>query len=823
VDKNLIQSKFLILKKKCERLEQENLYLRKLLNISSDEIINIPEEPEILINSNKTNLDGGEKPINYSENEKQSEHNIESTQTLSSQEKIQLFRRLFQGREDIFALRWESKNGRAGYSPACANEWDRKVCRKPQIKCSECPNSKWLPITDQVIYDHLAGKKFIGVYPLNIDDSCHFLAIDFDKETWEKDVVAFFKTCQSFSVPSILEKSQSGNGAHVWIFFSQAISARLARSLGTALLSRTMQGHHTLRMTSYDRLFPNQDTLPKGGFGNLIALPLQGSRRKEGKSIFIDKNLITHNDPWDLLLNIKPISYYEVMALLQDLGQQGDIIDIRSTQTDEDKIDPWVTNNHEPQFPIIEDTLPSNIDLVKANLIYVPIKELPAKLINQIKKIAAFHNPEFYRNQAMRLSTYGKPRIIYCAEELQEYLGLPRGCEDDIVKLLNHYKININICDKTQVGKKIDVNFIGELRSEQIKAFNEVITHRYGILCAATAFGKTVLAARIIAERKTNTLILVHRQQLLEQWQERLSVFLGLPTKSIGTLSNGRNKLTGNIDIAMLQSLSKKEEEVTDEITKYGQIIVDECHHLSAFSFEKILKKANPKYILGLTATPIRKDGHHPIIVMQCGPIRFRSNNKNQADSRTYQVHIRRTNFNYQILDPTLQMAELYSALISNKDRNEQIFNDVLLALEDKRKPLLLTERIQHVEWLKTKLHNFVKNIFVLQGGMKAKERREILQKISELPHDIERLIIATGQYVGEGFDDAQLDTLFLTLPISWHGKLQQYVGRLHRFHQNKNDILVYDYYDHEVPVLNKMHLKRLKKYKAMGYSIYEK
>lgn len=812
------QSEFFVIKTKCDRLEKENLYLRKLLNILPDQIINTVDKSSSDTINNTSELDN--EPEN---NSPKSEISLETIPSLSPQEKIQLFRRLFQGREDIYALRWENKNGRAGYSPACANEWDRKVCRKPQIKCSECPNSKWLPMTDQAIHDHLTGKKFIGVYPLNLNDSCHFLAIDFDKESWEKDVIAFFKTCQKLLVPAILERSQSGNGAHVWIFFSHSISARLARSLGTALLSRTMQECHTLRMESYDRLFPNQDTLPKGGFGNLIALPLQGNRRKEGKSIFLNNNLVPYNNPWELLASIKPISYYEVMSLLEQLGHQGDIVDIRSCQTDEEKTDPWISNNDITLYPTIDEQIPASIELTRANLIYIPINELPPKLINLLKKIAAFHNPEFYRAQAMRLSIYDKPRIIYCAEEFPDHLGLPRGCEDDILALLTYYKVNVNICDKSHAGQLVDINFIGELRSEQKKAFDTIVTYRYGILCAATAFGKTVLAARIIAERKTNTLILVHRQQLLEQWQERLSIFLGLQKKSIGTLSNGRNKLTGNIDIAMLQSLSKKGDEISEEVTKYGQVIVDECHHLSAFSFEKILKKVNAKYILGLTATPIRKDGHHPIIVMQCGPIRYRSSNKNQTDSLSYQVYIRRTKFNYTISNSTLQISELYSALANNEERNEQIFNDVLLALENKRKPLLLTERTQHIEWLKNRLCKFVKNIFVLQGGIKVKERRAALQKLFELPHDSERLIIATGQYIGEGFDDSQLDTLFLALPISWHGKLQQYVGRLHRFHQNKKNILVYDYLDSEVPVLNKMHFKRLKKYKAMGYSIHEK
>jgi superfamily II DNA or RNA helicase len=791
------------IKIKFSDLESENRYLRQLLNIAPFQKIKIPEEKEVTKNITISTTDS----------------EIE-TNTLSPSEKINLFRRFFRGREDVHAIRWENKNGRSGYSPACGNEWDRNVCQKPQIKCSECKHQKWLPMTDQVIHDHLTGKKFIGVYPLSHNETCSFLAIDFDKESWQKDAVSFLNACRSFSIAALLERSQSGNGAHIWIFFEEEIPAYLARTLGTALLSKTMQDCHTLKMDSYDRIFPNQDTLPKGGFGNLIALPLQGNRRKQGNSVFLNDELTPHSNPWELLSNLHPLSRQTVVKLITELQQNGYTMDVRTTETDEEKSDPWVSNKNMAGYPVISETLPTTIHIVFSNLIYIPITTLPAKLINTIKKIAAFQNPEFYSAQAMRLSTYGKARVIYCAEEFDNHIGLPRGCEDDLIKLFEHYKITVQKDDKTETGKSIDVNFFGELRDEQKKAFNTVFPHRYGILCAATAFGKTVLAAKIISDRKINTLILVHRQQLLDQWRERLSVFLNIPKNSIGVLGGGKHKLTGNIDIAMIQSLSRKDE-VSDVITQYAQVVIDECHHLSAFSFEKVLKKTNAKYVLGLTATPIRKDGHHPIIMMQCGPIRYRSNNKNNKDTRSHIVYCRETNFIQTKQDST--MAELYGELSINETRNNQIFNDVVTALENKRKPILLTERTQHLDWFKEKFSKLVKNIFVLQGGMKSKERQKTIIALSELSKDEERLIIATGQCAGEGFDDPLLDTLFLTLPISWHEKLQQYVGRLHRHDENKKDIIVYDYVDSNSPMLNKMFQKRLKKYKAMGYSVLEK
>lgn len=364
------------------------------------------------------------------------------------------------------------------------------------------------------------------------------------------------------------------------------------------------------------------------------------------------------------------------------------------------------------------------------------------------------------------------------------------------------------------------MNFLGTLRVEQQAALNVLLPERYGILAATTGFGKTIIAAKLIAERNTNTLILVHRQQLLEQWTERLSSLLGLSPQSIGMIGGGHCKITGVIDIAMLQSLSKKGV-VCNEVTQYGQVIVDECHHISAFSFEQVLKHVKAHYVLGLTATPTRKDGHHPIIVMQCGPIRYRVSSKSQimASQLQHRVQVRKTSF--ALSDNNIpKMSELYGALVTNEARNTLILNDVLSTLNEGRIPLLLTERIQHLEWFANKLSPLVEHLFILRGGMKKLDRKNVLQAIMDLPNEATRLILATGSYIGEGFDDPKLDTLFITLPISWQGTLQQYVGRLHRVHDQKKDIMVYDYVDFNVPMLEKMYQKRLKKYCAMGYNV---
>lgn len=739
----------------------------------------------------------------------------------SSEAKIALFRSLFQGREDLYALRWESNKGRTGYAPACGNEWDKILCKKSQIKCSECPNSKFLPFDDKAIFDHLSGQKMIGAYPLLKDESCWFLAIDFDKDKWQEHTQAFLRSCEKLQVPAALERSQSGNGAHIWIFFDQPIPAALARKLGCALLSETMNAHYQLSFDSYDRLFPSQDTMPKGGFGNLIALPLQGHRRKAGNTLFLDKNFQPYSDQWAFLSSLKRMSYSLVHQIVQHFSQTTGIIDIRRGTTDEDAdSDPWILPPSKKRPFILHDPVPSSIKVTLANLIYIEHEGLPSALLSKLKKLAAFQNPEFYRAQAMRLSTYDKPRIIGCAEEFPRHLALPRGCLPDILDLFRDLNVKTEIADQRFSGEPIKVKFHGQLRPPQKIAVKNLSKHDIGILAATTAFGKTVVAAWMIAKRKANTLILVHRQQLMDQWREKLSVFLNVPIKKIGLIGAGREKPTGWIDIAMLQTLFRKGE-VKDLVANYGHVVVDECHHIAAFSFEQVMRQVKARYVLGLTATPTRKDGHHPIIIMQCGPIRYRVNPKEAMAESPYKhvVKVRYTDFHMPFENPNPHISEVYAALAADEKRNQLIIKDILESLEAGSTPLLLTERIQHVECLAAQLRGHVKNIIVLKGGLGKKQRQAATDQIHASDNG-RRLVIATGRYIGEGFDDPRLDTLFLAMPISWHGTLQQYVGRLHRLHDNKRIVQVYDYVDRNVPVLFKMHGRRLKKYPAIGYSI---
>ena len=733
--------------------------------------------------------------------------------------KIALFRSLFRGREDVYPKLWTSKKtGNKGYSPVCENEWISGVCRKPALRCGECDNRKLSPVTDNVIRRHLEGNITIGIYPMLEDETCHFLAIDFDKQAWQEDIKAFMETCKDNNIPASLERSRSGNGGHIWIFFSEPISAALARQTGSFLITETMSKRHELDMESYDRIFPNQDTMPKGGFGNLIALPLQKAPSEKGNSLFLDENLIPYSDQWAYLSDVRRMTLKEIQTFVTETIKTKDIIGISMSQTDEsDK--PWeMPLSNKRKIERLSCKLPSEINAVLANRIYLKKEGLPSQLLNQIKRLAAFQNPEFYKKQSMRLSTALTPRVICCAENIQNYLTIPRGCLDDLKELLTTNKIALNIQDKRFAGDKVDFYFHGELTEEQDKACKKMLEYETGIFVAPPGIGKTVIGIRLIVSRGINTLVLVHRKPLLEQWRAQIASFLEIPTKEIGQIGGGKDKATNVIDVAMLQSLDKGRE-VDQRIKNYGQVIADECHHISAFSFEKVMMGANAKYIIGLTATPYRRDGHQPIITMQFGPVRHKiTSSKNNAESSLrYRLITRVTNFSCPWSDGD-KIHNLWPLLISDEERNQMIFDDILNALNEKRSPIVLTERKEHLETLKQKLQNFVKNIIVLHGGMRIKVRKEMIAKLTEIPDSEERLIIATGQYLGEGFDDPRLDTLFLAMPFSFKGKMVQYAGRLHRQYPGKTEIRIYDYADTNIPVLMRMYKRRLKAYKALEY-----
>lgn len=749
-------------------------------------------------------------------------------------EKIRLFMSLFKGRDDVYARRWENKKkGTSGYSPSCLNEWKPGLCVKPKRKCTGCTHKAYLDLNERVIDDHLRGKIVAGIYPMLPDETCWFLAIDFDGGEWQKDISVLREVCAEFAIPVAIERSRSGNGSHAWLFFKEPIAASLARKFGSSLLSYTMQNRHEITFRSYDRFFPNQDTMPKGGLGNLIALPLQKEARKAKNSEFINRNFEPYPDQWAFLDTIPRLSEDDVIILTSKLGQGNELGVLKRDEEETQK--PWETT----KVKLLKTDFPRQIEIVKANMLFVPKAGISQRALNQLKRLAAFKNPEFYRNQAMRMPTYGKSRIICCADDTADYLCLPRGCEQDLRAVFAEQGMDVNCLDKTNCGKRIDVTFNGNLRDEQPQAVDRLLEHDIGVLSGTTAFGKTVVAIKLIAERKINTLIIVDKASLITQWKNKLTEFLAinepLPVSDssvkkrgrkkaisiIGQLGQGKNSLGGIIDIALMQSLNRKNE-VRECVKDYGMIIVDECHHVAAVSFDEILKAANAKYVYGLTATPVRKDGHHPIIFMQCGPVRYRDDAKKQAEKRPFDHFViprftaLRVSLDKDEKDVSIQ--EHYSLMVVNEMRNQMIVDDVVKSHESGRNCLVLTERTNHLELIAGKLRERISEVMTLRGGRGTKEIAEIFKRISETPADKQLTLVATGRYIGEGFDEPRLDTLFLTMPISWKGTLQQYAGRLHRLFAEKREVQIYDYVDIHVSMLEKMYHKRLNGYASIGY-----
>lgn len=751
------------------------------------------------------------------------------------QEKIALFRSLFRGREDVYALRYENpKNGKHGYTPVCENKWKPGICDMQKTKCPKCKYRRFAPLTDDAVFRHLSGKDalcrdVIGIYPMLSDETTCFLTIDFDDGDWQKDISAVRTVCKDYGISCAVERSRSGEGGHLWVFFDMPIPAAKARKFGSGLLTEAMKQRHEIRFDSYDRMFPNQDTMPVGGFGNLIALPLQKQAVKRGNSVFVDEYFMPYHDQWAFLSGVQKIHESDIDAAIETLCHQselGELYQEKPEQTSE----PWKLIPQDENY-----VLPKTLQIVLANMLYIPKNVLPQNALNKMKRLACFKNPDFYKAQAMRMTTYGKPRIINLSSEDEKYLMLPRGCQDSLTAFLFEHGCKPEIDDQRVTGKPIDVQFQGELRPDQLEAVQTLLQYDTGVLAATTAFGKTVAAIGLIAERKVNTLILVHTQALLQQWKKALEQFLFInaqlpeqPVKRgrkkqcslVGQLGGSKNTLSGIVDIAIMQSLIT-DHEVKPLVNNYGMIIVDECHHVSAESFERVLKAVHAKYVYGLTATPKRSDGHQPIIFMQCGAIRYSADAKNYAAKHGFS-HVlvpRFTKFRTDISDNKPTITEVYKQITESKYRNTLIVNDVITAVQSGKTPIIISERMTHIRRFAEMLTGAADHVIVLSGQGTAKTKREQLELVRAISKTESMIILATGKYAGEGFDEQRLDTLFLAMPISWSGTLSQYVGRLHRDYPGKSSVMIYDYADIHVRMLENMYKKRLRGYAKLGYA----
>ncbi len=737
---------------------------------------------------------------------------------LSLEQKLAVYTSYFRGREDVYPYLSIDKNNsdKKYYIPACQNEWKKGICNKTMKKsCKICQYRENKPLTIETIKNHIYNNKTIGIYPMLEDESCYLLALDFDDKKEEnhikEDVLAFAKVCDDYHIPVAIERSRSGKGIHCWIFFKEKVKALVARKLGSLLLSKTMEIRDNLKIDSFDRMFPNQDYMPKGGYGNLIALPFQTEPSRYGNTIFLDRNFIPINNQWEYLSTLKKLEEIEILGKIKELSNA--TIDISH---DDYNIKVDITNKSKNNFKF-----PKTINVTLADMVYIDKANLSASVKTSFRRLATFANPEFYKRQRLRLSVYNVPMVIDCSKEDEKYLKIPRGTYEYLTSLCKENNTKIVLTDKRNKGAVTKFKFNGQLRVDQDIALKNLLAFETGILKAPTGFGKTVICCKLISERNVNTLIITEKLQILSQWRERLKHFLEID--EVGQIGGGKNIITNKIDVASIKSIWNNGN-FNDIVKNYGMVIIDECHHLAAFTYESAVNTINAKYVYGVTATPDRENGHTPIIKMQCGDIRYEVNAKefNKKLNIPMKVYVKSsylTNVDKNIVDYTLN--EINHLIVKDCYRNNKIISDIETEFYKGKNILILTERLEHLTYFYNHLLEVTNNIFVYHGGLGKKTLNQYEKLREKLNNEkSNKIIIATGSYIGEGFDDSSLDVLFLTMPISGITKVTQYTGRLHRKNKDKKEIIVYDYVDENFRQTRSMFEKRKNTYEKLGYQI---
>ena len=658
---------------------------------------------------------------------------------------------------------------------------------------------------------------------MRLDERTRQAVIEIAEQNWREDADAVWKAARDLRVPCAVERTRSCEGAHVWFFFDGPVEARIARDLATAVLFMAFRLRPEMGFSVFNSIIPAQHPMPRGRLGAPVALPLDSSERKAGRTLFVDagNGFLPFADQWAFLGQISLIGVHQAEEIVRrSLADHATLIPPDSLNPDGFVFVTDVAAT-KAALPNVAPTVSIRLD----NRVRIGRRGLNSRQVADLMGLASFVNPEFYDAQRMRLPARRLKRVISCAELYADSLSLPRGCLDDVLRLLNLWGLAHETTDTRHSGAPLDVVFRGELRAEQKRAADAVLAHDCGVLAAGTAFGKTVLAAFIVAARKTSTLILVNRRQLQAQWVARLATFLDVPEKSIGRIGGGAWRVAGTIDVALVQSLMRKGRAM-ELAQSYGQVIVDECHAIPAPTFEAVADTMKAKFFLGLSATVMRRDGHHPQIVMQCGPVRHRADGRRATDLEPFAhvVLVRPTAFSPSNAtigsDGKPILSALIDEIVTDEARNKAIVADVLAAVAQGRSPVVLSERRVHLEIFESMLRDKVENIVMLRGGMGKRELKRVRERLESISDAEPRVLLATGPYLGEGFDDARLDTLFLALPVSWRGRITQYVGRLHRRHAGKKEVRVHDYLDLRVPVCNRMFDRRSAGYESLGYRI---
>lgn len=825
----LADEQFNELNEHIKQLEAENQYLKKLLDDAG-----IP-------------YDKADKVL-----EKNEPQEINIKEELITKELVQFFYSMFKGRKDVYSLRSgnpNAKTGKHGYYTQCENFWKAGLCGKKDgknTKCQSCPNQKYKPLTGDVIYAHLMGVKedcsdVVGLYPVWPDGTCNYLVFDFDNHDessdsvkWQEEANALRGICTDNDVPCLVERSRSGKGAHVWIFFEKAINIKKARLFGAALLDKGAESVNQQSFDTYDRMIPAQDKLPEGGLGNLVALPLQGRAVKNGNSVFVDEKWQPYHEQWSVLKNTGKLSEAFINEKLSSWGNKYSISNSESDNEAPRQLSinetPW-----ENRSGFEKSDTEGPVRIVLADKVYVDKTGIKPRLQNKIRRLAAYNNPEYFRNQGMGISTFGIPRIVYSGEDTKQFISIPRGCLNKLCDNLKAASIDYSLDDKRNNGIEIKVSFKGELYPEQQDAVRSLTGHDIGVLAAATGFGKTVVGSYLISERKVNTLILVHTSEIMQNWINDLGKFLIIDedfpqytTKTgrvktrkslIGKLTGAHNSMTGIIDVAMVSSLGSGDT-IKHFVKEYGMVIMDECHHGAADSIEAVLSEINAKYVYGLTATVKREDGKDKTVLMQFGPVRFRFTAKDKIRLQGME-HILEPRFTPIVsTKEKLTSNEAYEIVVNSNLRNSLIASHIEECVKQGHTPLVLSKRKGQLDVLFEKVRDKADHVLVLTGGKKQSERKEIRERLNSIPESESLIILATGQYIGEGFNCSRLDTLFLAMPIAWDGNVEQYTGRLNRSYDGKNKVTVIDYVDHHIEMFANMYNKRLRTYKRIGYKL---
>lgn len=766
--------------------------------------------------------------------------------------RLDLFLEMFQGHDLHVPYRYEAKDGgREGFAIICDSEWDRDLCPKAGggglARCTSCTNKNFVTDRRMIYRSHLAGAKewgrqwqrdreFVaGVFPVAADGTCRFLCVGFEGNGWRSDARAFLDVARLWRIPCALEAGRSGAGGRAWVFFEDAVAARKARALANSLVTEAMEIRPEMDFSIYDRIWPCEETAIPPANAKPIALPLQSRQVEFGCTVFLDDRMTPLDDQWAYLSQLKRLSAARVNSLLKGSGRSDDVLGVRLAEVG----DFDATGGRVPKARLalrsVSGTMPARVSVEISNQVYVDRAQMPNAHVRGIAALAAFQNPAFIAAQSKKREVSGKPRVIARATIDDRRIALPRGCLPDLLRYLEHYGALPVLDDRRSRGTPLPpgCGFSGTLEPTQRQAFEALIPHDIGVVEGPPSFGKTVLGAAMIGHRGVNALVLVNRSILVTQWQDSLRRFLDIDPALIGTIANGKWRNTGVIDIAIIQGLSDTErgeggltlDELPDDfIAGYGNIIIDECHHIAAPTYEAVVKRALAVWLTSLSATTDRADGQEPVVFMQCGPIRHRTTAAEQAKERgiSQRVIQKRTR---AVLPPEVPvddpnaLQEIYKALSEDEERNEQICLDVIAALERGRNPIVISERREHLDILAERLGPHAAHIAVMRGQMRKAEKLQAADTLAA-PPGARRLILATGAFLGEGFDDSRLETLFLTMPISTETWIRQYTGRLQRKHAGKDGVEVYDYVDFNVQRLVNMWLARQRVYEEIGFQI---